>query len=548
MTFKSSRGTLVFGGLLSAAVACADVHPAVSSSGPSADRQILCEGEYYGHLQGVARGDTRLYWSFSTVLVKTDLAGRVLKTVPVPLHHGDLCLAGDMLYVAVNFGEFDTEDRADSWVYCYRADDLTFVRKWKVPELRHGAGGMTFAAGDFYVVGGLPPDHVANYVYRYDKDFRFVERYVLKTGYTGLGIQTANFLDGRFFFGCYGGKDVQGRGVAPCTLVCPLALDSFRRLDDWCDLGLVKIDGRFMRGESWVERPGTLWFKGRLEPFKAPLDMPARTVAWYRFEETEPGTRTSLSSVIRNTANPGVLDGVCRAVDTSGALVETASALPVSERVASTNRCLRFATDTAARGGKCSVDAGVGSVVAIPNTDGRLHLSSFTVEFFVKSDIRADWSAGYQTPLALPNFGGYYYSWGIVFQGTKMLFLAHNAADKAIGEIYAENVNVHDGRWHHVAVTCDGDTRVVRIYFDYAYRGNGKISAPIVYNNDYPLLIGASMGTKYRKWVGLIDEVRLSDEVRPVDEFLRDDRLSQTDNRSGFPTSMITDKKKGGSR
>ena len=267
----------------------------------------------------------------------------------------------------------------------------------------------------------------------------------------------------------------------------------------------------------------------------AALNVSARTVAWYHFDETEPGTQTSQSTVIRNAADPGVLDGSCHAVDTTGALVETASALPVSSNafaeievvdpvsgtVATANRCLHFTTERAASGQKSSVDSGVGSVVTIPNTGDKLHLSSFTVEFFVKSDIQASWSAGYQSPLSLPNFLGYRFSWGVIFHGGNMIFQAHSTADTTIGQIFAENVNVHDGRWHHVAVTYDGSTRAVKLYFDYTYRNGGTLSADIVYNNDYPLLVGANLGTNYRKWVGPIDEVRLSDEILPVEGFLR---------------------------
>lgn len=207
---------------------------------------IECEGLYRPHVQGLECDSTNIWWSYTTTLVKTDLSGKVLRKVHVQSHHGDPCLAGGKLYVPVNLGRFNTETNAQSWVYVYNADDLAFIERHPVPELRHGAGGMAYAGGDFYVVGGLPTDHVRNYVYRYSPDFRFKRRYELNTGYTGKGIQTAAFLGGKFYFGCYAGKDCHGNAVPAHTLVCPADLKSFRRSPLNASYGLVELDGRFM--------------------------------------------------------------------------------------------------------------------------------------------------------------------------------------------------------------------------------------------------------------------------------------------------------------
>ena len=107
--------------------------------------------------------------------------------------------------MAVNFGEFNKEaGRADSWVYVYDAGGLDLIEKHAVPEVVHGAGGIDCHDGTFYVVGGLPEGHDANYVYEYDRDFRFVGRHVIESGYTFMGIQTACHADGCWWFGCYG--------------------------------------------------------------------------------------------------------------------------------------------------------------------------------------------------------------------------------------------------------------------------------------------------------------------------------------------------------
>jgi len=164
--------------------------------------EIVCEGQYTHHLQGITgNGVDTIYWSFTTVLVRTDSTGKVLATETGPYHHGDLCLADDKLYVAWS-DKFNTPG-ADSKVYIYDADDLSLREIVAVPEVTFGAGGMDYRDGRFFIIGGLPEGYEENCVYEYDSKFRHRATHVLKSGYTRLGIQTACFHDGCWWFGCY---------------------------------------------------------------------------------------------------------------------------------------------------------------------------------------------------------------------------------------------------------------------------------------------------------------------------------------------------------
>jgi hypothetical protein len=203
-------------------------------------RSVTCEGTYSHHLQGVCADGEAIYWCFTTTLVKTDLAGKVLHKTPVANHHGDLCLHDGKLDVAVNLGKFnDPAGNADSWVYVYRADDLAFVARHAVPEVFHGAGGIGVRGGRFFVVGGLPDDIRENYVYEYDEEFKFIKKHTIASGHTHLGIQTATFAGGRWWLGCYGDPKI--------LLVADAEFQLLGRYEYDCSLGILGLpDGRFL--------------------------------------------------------------------------------------------------------------------------------------------------------------------------------------------------------------------------------------------------------------------------------------------------------------
>jgi len=176
----------------------------------AAPAEIVCQGVYNGHLQGIAAtkpadAEQALFWSFTVAVVKTDMTGKVLKHVTAPSHQGDLAYHDGKVYVAVNLGKFNQEPgQADSWVYVYDAGDLALLSKHEVQEVVHGAGGMEYYEGHFFVVGGLPEGYDENYVYEYDETFTFLKRHVIDSGHTHVGIQTTGRFNGYWWFGCYG--------------------------------------------------------------------------------------------------------------------------------------------------------------------------------------------------------------------------------------------------------------------------------------------------------------------------------------------------------
>ena len=164
---------------------------------------ITCEGEYGAHLQGVATNHKdALFWSFTLTLVKTDLTGKVQATAKTMYHLGDLTCVDGRVYAAA----CTTWDRPsnNSKVYVYDAEDLKLLDKKPVPEATYGAGGIEYFDRRFYIVGGADPKAEENFIYVYDKDFKYVATHTIPSGHTELGVQTISRHGGFFWLGCYG--------------------------------------------------------------------------------------------------------------------------------------------------------------------------------------------------------------------------------------------------------------------------------------------------------------------------------------------------------
>ena len=205
--------------------------------------RIVCAGDYGGHLQGVATDGESIYWSFTVAVVKTDLTGKILASREAPSHQGDMCYKDGVVYVAVNRGKFNTEARGVSQVTAYDAKTLEPMWTKPLPDMPHGAGGMTWKGDRFYIIGGLPLKHEKNYVYEYTSDFKFVKRHDLDTGFTWMGIQTAAHEDDTFYFGIYGSK-----GNPSGVLASPDDLSSYTRYTGPGSVGIIKLDGAYYLG------------------------------------------------------------------------------------------------------------------------------------------------------------------------------------------------------------------------------------------------------------------------------------------------------------
>lgn len=183
--------------------------------------EIRCEGEYPWHLQGVATDGSNVFWTFTTVLVKTDRAGKVLCKDEITRgegHMGDLCFRNGKVFVGMNL-ERKNGCRVGDEVWEYDAATLKRLKKHPTPEAVWCNNGLEFYAGSFWVITSAPHLCKYNMVFRYTPDFKFIRCQMIDSGWTNLGVQTICLYGDKMLFGCYGASNDKVEPHPACTLV-----------------------------------------------------------------------------------------------------------------------------------------------------------------------------------------------------------------------------------------------------------------------------------------------------------------------------------------
>ena len=268
----------------------------------------------------------------------------------------------------------------------------------------------------------------------------------------------------------------------------------------------------------------------------------AGTVAWYSMNGTV-GTRSVYTEPVPNRANPGTLDLIPGSIWSSTPIIGDGynddqknvrapiytNAFPSAWSLYDPVSGASFTNETAFafRNGD---QTAAGSFAYVEN-DAALHLSSFTVEFFVK--FPAGYSGVYNALAVMPAFMPCRNAdaWGVRVTGTTTLQarftppqeeIAPNSTLTGNVEMSATIGNLFDGLWHHVALTFDDSSKTAKLYYDYELKFTKVLTFTPWYtdNPDCRLSLGASVETQQNS-VCDMDEFRLSDTALPVDQFLR---------------------------
>ena len=286
-------------------------------------------------------------------------------------------------------------------------------------------------------------------------------------------------------------------------------------------------------------------------------------VAWYRFSEGTTGERVGSSVEIVNSANPGTLTGYCRQqnsnggstfasttyisdvdtgympVATAGFVVDNGVIDPVTRDKLANGRAFAFTTSTwnVLNNNKYNVSGGSGGCVTVAQ-NAAFYLSSFTVECFFKMDLLAlgegqTDATSEQILVCLPNAAGgsstpqgqYGFSLGVRRDKHQIWAQVRDSSNWQSGYVTYDSKDFVDGKWHHAAVTFDGNARTVVLYLDYSEVGR-KTAVPTSlphYDNtcEFPFTIGADPTYYGRRFTGAIDEVRISNAALSATDFLR---------------------------
>lgn len=173
-------------------------------------------GEIKGHLQGFTAIGQHLYWVSNHHILKTDSKGNVIKRVLLKKenqfrrHGGDPCSVDDKLYIPYCSEKFciPIEGRVSmNFVQVYDKD-LNYLKTYHLPQIKYGAGCMTYADGQFFVSGGKSFFEDGNSIYVYDRDFNFIRENKIAVS-SRSGIQTLTFDGKDFWLGFYGRRPLQ---------------------------------------------------------------------------------------------------------------------------------------------------------------------------------------------------------------------------------------------------------------------------------------------------------------------------------------------------
>ena len=262
----------------------------------------------------------------------------------------------------------------------------------------------------------------------------------------------------------------------------------------------------------------------------------AEVVAWYRFSELDPGEEATTSTVIKNFAAPGTLEGTVNPFSgttiggSDGVMPVGATSFgsklqiwdPLSGKYHENNRAMHFGARTALNG----ATSAPGSCYTIPSgSAGALdNLTNITIEVIFR--LNPDVPNGF-TACLVDKYGASAYNnrWGIeinskgLWQRFRYCNMDGSSATTA-QDFYGGAGKVTRGVWHHAAFTFDANGSA-RLHLDYALVKELAFSGKRLETGASKFTIGCDPGVSNRTFPGEIDEVRISDCALDPSQFLR---------------------------
>ncbi|MCR5838277.1 MAG: LamG domain-containing protein, partial [Kiritimatiellae bacterium] len=256
---------------------------------------------------------------------------------------------------------------------------------------------------------------------------------------------------------------------------------------------------------------------------------------WYHFDEAATNTMTTADSEIHNAVSVGIVApaGYCYSIDSNKSLSQTESVMPVygegfphgayvfdplTGSYFENSRAMRF-----------SPDGSTGAMVLVSNGDNWMPApnDTYTAECFYKWEGvgRASWR---------PIMGCRDENGNVIWEmrlndnqgkipGCVTLTMRKtdgNSEDWHIKKPSLQDSLMDDGRWHHLAL-CVSQQKF-EVYFDYV-----RVTATEISGNTFTgadrgqFFVGSDPGIGYGRFIGLVDEVRITKGALSADQFLQ---------------------------
>lgn len=264
----------------------------------------------------------------------------------------------------------------------------------------------------------------------------------------------------------------------------------------------------------------------------------ADTVAWWRFGDGAAGTA---AMTLANAVDATKLSGKAHSINAEKSLDADDSFRPVfvsngfqgvydpaTKETYADPAALRFLAD----------DSGNGGLVLVSD-DAALHLETFTLEFFFKWEgaPKPEW----RTLVGMKSDVGTSFCLRLHQDaGQDTIAVWFNSEDGKQITANCGKLSVSDGKWHHVAMKVyeQDSAWKASVYVDYKHVGAPTLAGPIYYSGEKPLFIGGDPDATGGRFIGSIDEVRLSDTLLGEDVFLRQYAISPN---AGADTALYLD-------
>lgn len=267
----------------------------------------------------------------------------------------------------------------------------------------------------------------------------------------------------------------------------------------------------------------------------ASLAASAKVVAWYHFDEAEPGTRTTAESAIVDSLNPERTPGYVRTFKynrngywnkptigtepaellpfyTNGFPEVVAALDPVTQKMHYSPTALRTVSSNPTA--YTQMD---GSVIYL-NDDVSNYAGSFTIELFIR--VSSNIPTGYLQVLNKYVTGG---TWN---SGNRFVLRLQSCCP--VFEIVtsdgtfatAQSRGIADDKWHHIALVVNDAAKTISVLVDHAYEKSKAYTGTFDWTDPEPITLGASP----HHYDGLMEcqfaELRISDTALTADQFL----------------------------